>query len=374
MMRHRRIHPVFGLATSALLLRPTPAWAHVKWFSEFSFADRPLGAGEVLTPTFLGLALLSVVVIGALVWVDRGLGAMRWYQRTNEWLASRAGQSILVMRVGAGAWLLLSWQADALLAPELRLPAPWLGWVEFLLAFLLLFRATVPISGVGILLLYAFSIARFGMFHMLDYLLYAGIGYYLAVSNAARPRVRGSGLPALYLTVGFSLCWVALEKIVYPDWALYLLRENAQLALGLDPRFFLVGAAFVEFSLGYLLIINLLERPLALTITIVFFLTTLVFGKLEVIGHTPIHAALIVFLLEGHGGHFQPPIALHRRAGLRTAFASVNFALLLALLLVPYAALARQRYERARAEPSAPAGIIRPAPEPAQRTVTGAPR
>lgn len=141
--------------------------------------------------------------------------------------------------------------------------------------------------------------------------------------------------------MGFSLCWVALEKIVYPQWALYLLDQHPQLTLGLEMRFFLLAAAFVEFSLGYLLIINLLQRPLALVITIVFFLTTTVFGKLEVIGHTPIHAALIVFLLQGPGTTWQPPIACHRKLGLRTAFAAVNFALLLALLLPLYAAAAR---------------------------------
>ena len=105
----------------------------------------------------------------------------------------------------------------------------------------------------------------------------------------------------------------------------------------MNLRFFLLAAAFVECSLGYLLIINLLQRPLALTIALVFFGTTLVFGKTEVIGHTLIHAALIVFLLQGPGSVFKPPIALHERTTLRTAFASVNFALLFALLLVPYA-------------------------------------
>jgi hypothetical protein len=102
----------------------------------------------------------------------------------------------------------------------------------------------------------------------------------------------------------------------------------------------------VELSLGYLLIIYLLQRRLALVITLVFFLTTTVFGKLEVIGHTPIHAALIVFLLEGPGFVYRPPIALHRRMGLRTAFAAVNFALLLAVLLPLYAAGATAQARR----------------------------
>jgi hypothetical protein len=124
--------------------------------------------------------------------------------------------------------------------------------------------------------------------------------------------------------------------MVYPQWGLYVLEQNPRLSLGLPLSFFLLAAAFVEFSLGYLLIINLLQRPLALVITLVFFTTTLVFGKVEVIGHTPIHAALVVFLLEGPGRVYRPPIALHRGLGLRTAFAAVNFALLLTLLFVPY--------------------------------------
>ena len=331
----RAAMPVCAAVAAASL--PSPAFAHVKWFSDFSFADRPLTLEQAISPAFLALGLLSMAVMAALVFLDRYLAEEFWYHRINEWLSSRSDQSVMVMRIAAGAVLLLSWQADAMLVPELGIGAAWIGWYQFLLALLLLFSRTVPLAGIGLILLYGLGLLRFGAFHMLDYVLYAGAGYFLAVSNAANRRVRGSGLPALYLTVGFSLCWVALEKIIYPQWGLYILQQNPQLALGLNLRFFLLAAAFVEFSLGYLLIINLLQRPLAFTITLVFFGTTLVFGKTEVIGHTLIHAALIVFLLQGPGSVFKPPIALHERTTLRTAFASVNFALLFALLLVPYA-------------------------------------
>jgi hypothetical protein len=327
-----------AIAPALLLVAATahPAWAHVKWFSRFSFGDRPRTAGEVLTPTFIALALLSMATIVAMVLLDRRLADVPAYRRVNDWLSSRNDRAVLVMRIGAGAALLLSWQADAMLAPELRVAEGWLGWFQFALAFLLLFGRTVPVAGAGLIALYGIGIFRFGPFHMLDYVVYAGIGYYLAVSGAGERKIRGTGLPALYASVGFSLCWVALEKMVYPQWGLYVLEQNPALSLGLPLSFFLLAAAFVEFSLGYLLIINLLQRPLALVITLVFFTTTLVFGKVEVIGHTPIHAALVVFLLEGPGRVYKPPIALHRGLGLRTAFAAVNFALLLALLFVPY--------------------------------------
>lgn len=334
------------LAGSLALLVPGTVYAHVKWFSRFNFGDRPLTVQEVLTPTFLGLFVLSMVTIGLLALVDRRLAAVPWYERINAWLSSRSESALLVMRVGIGVSLLLSWQADSLLAPELGISGvPWLGWMQFACAFLLLFDRLVPVAGVGVIALFAIGLARAGMLHMLDYVLFLGAGYYLAVSGSRNPAVRGTGLPALYMGVGFSLCWVAIEKLVYPQWGLYVLQQNPQLALGLDLGFFLTATAFVEFSLGYLLIINLLQRPMALAITLVFFSTTLIFGKLEVIGHTPTHAALIVFLLEGPGRVYAPPIAFHRRLSLRTAFASVNFAVLLAVLLAAYAAGARRAHD-----------------------------
>jgi hypothetical protein len=311
--------------------------AHVKWFSKFSYHDKPLTLGEAATPLVIGLALFSALVIACLVPLDRALARTGGYQRINGWLEARSSESLTVLRIAAGASLLLAWQAGFLLVPELKAGDGVLGWSQFAIVLLLLFPRTVPVAGAGLLALYAIGIAHFGAFHMLDYLVYAGVGVALIVMRAANERVRGVGIPVLYLTVGFSLCWVALEKIIYPQWGLYVLEQHPQLAMGFDLRFFLAGAAFVELSLGYLLIIGLLERPLALTITLVFFTTTMIFGKLEVIGHTLIHGALIVFLLEGPGKVYAPPIRLHSRMPLRVAFAAVNFLLLVSLLIVPYA-------------------------------------
>lgn len=335
------------LAAMASLVAVSPAWAHVKWFSDFTFRDQPRSVGEVLTPAFLALALLSVAVVAALVPIDGWLQRREWYANVNQWLAERAGQSRLVMRVGAAMVMLLAWQADLVLVPGLPIPAPWVGWFEFALAALLLFDVTASLAGLGLLLLFALGVGEVGLYYMLDYTLVLGVGYYLVVSGFRSTRLAASGLPALYLAIGFSLCWVALEKLVWPEWGLYVLQQNPTLALGLDIRFFLVAAAFVEFSLGYLLIINLLQRPMALVITLTFFLTTMVFGKTEVIGHTLIHAALIVFILAGPGTVFRPPISLHRRMWLRTAFAGINLVILLAVLLPLYAAGAEAMHQRA---------------------------
>ncbi len=333
-MKRYRVH---GVIMALLVLgAPRIVHAHVKWFSEFSYADPPRTLAQIVSPLVVGLALLSMVAIGALVIVDRWMQARPWWQRIQTWLADRKEYSTLVMRIATGATLLLAWQADAMLVPELHIDAAWIGWFQFLLAVLLVFPRTTPLAGVGLGLLYVYGVLQFGAFYMLDYAHFIGVAAYLALSNVQNVRIRALRLPLLYATVGFSLFWLGLEKLVYPEWGLYLLEQNPQLALGLPPQFFLTGAAFVELALGYLLIIGLFERPLALTITLVFFTTTLVFGKIEVIGHTTLHAALIVFLLQGPGTVYRAPSRFHRHLPLRVAFAAVNFALALAVLLPAY--------------------------------------
>lgn len=350
----RRYLVVLGLlaAVGLFLVGGETAVAHVKWFSDFSFADRPRTLGELLTPLFIGLTLLSVVVIGGLVLVEQRLQDVSWYNRLNGWLESYRDQSVLVIRIGMGVTLLLSWQADTMLSPDLT-TGPVIGWIQFFLALLLLFQATTPIAGLGVLGLYGVGIYEYGLFYMLDYLIFLGVGYYLIVTQIDNERISGTGIPALYATLGFSLAWLALEKMVYPQWSLYILEQNPQLALGFDFQFFIYGAAFVELALGYLLIINLLQRPFSLVITLVFFTTTLVFGKVEVIGHTILHAALIVFVIEGPGRIYRAPITFHKRLPLRIAFASVNFLLFLILIAVPYVYGAQSVYEQHQNEQTA---------------------
>lgn len=343
---------MWSIGTLLLLLAvPLTASAHVKWFADFSFEDPPLPLSEALTPTFLGLAAFSAFVIGALVLVDRRLTDVTFYKRINEWLAGYRDYSTQILRIGVGATMLLNWQADALLMPELVIEDQgWIGWLQFIVALLVIFPTTTPAAGVGLFILYGLGVVEYGIFHMLDYIFVLGIAYWLIVRYFDNPMIYGAAIPVLYATVGFSLCWVALEKVIYPQWTEYILQNNPQLTLGFPVDFFRVAAAFVEFALGYLLIINLLQRPLGLAITLVFFTTTLVFGKVEIIGHTMIHAALLVFIIEGPGEVYRAPITFHKRLPMRIAFASVNFLLLLVLVTVPYSWGAEQVHERETAE------------------------
>jgi uncharacterized membrane protein YphA (DoxX/SURF4 family) len=329
----------------ALLAATFTASAHVKWFATWSFNDAPRTIGEIITPPFIGLTALTIVALMASVFIDRRLGDTPWYKRIIAWFDARQPYALLVLRIGLGMTLMLAWAGDTLLTPDLPLSNPVIGWVQFILALLLIFPQTVPVAGAGTLLLYLLGIVEFGAFYMLDYFIFVGVGIYLIVAKLPNARLQSLRLPALYFSVGFSLVWVAIEKIIYPQWGMDVLAANPALTLGLDPSFFLLAAAFVELALGYLLIIGLLERPMAVVITLVFFTTTVIFGKTEVIGHTIIHAALIAFLLEGTRRTVYPaPIDIHRTLGWRVAFAAVNFVLMVALLLIPYQLMSQAIY------------------------------
>lgn len=344
----RKLAPLLLLGSFLLFLAlPQNTFAHVKWFSQFSFLDEPRTFTQILTPIYLSMIVLTILVIGVMVYLERTLSNQGWYGRLNDWLSDRQPYSMLIMRIAIGAVLLINWASNAVLTPELAAPNGWVSWLQFVLAIGLIFPKTTYLSGAGLLLLYLLAIFEFGIFHMLDYLHFAGIGVYFLVSDFEDEKLRGLALPALYATIGFSLIWLGYEKLVYPEWALYLLDQNPQLALGLNPLFFLQAAAFVELALGYLLIIGLLERPLAATITLVFFMTTMIFGKLEVIGHTPIHAALVVFLFNGPGAFYKPPIAIHERLNWRMAFGMVNFVILMVLFGLAYTGSARWQYNTA---------------------------
>lgn len=310
--------------------------AHVKWFSEIDWNTTPLTVSEIASPTFWAMFALTIVTLAIAVLGDKWASNSKALSWLVTWFEDRSSFSLLVVRVAAFATLLVAWQQGTLLTPELDVTNIWVERVQFLTLLLLLFPRTTSVAGILFLGLWGYGAYRFGMIHMLDYVNAIGVGYFLLVRPLGSEKLRNTTIPVLYSTVGFALMWLGCEKLVYPQWGLYLLEQNPMLTLGLPPKFFLVASAFIELGLGFLLIICLFSRALSVTITLVFFMTTCVFGKVEIIGHTLVHASLIVFLLEGDGHAFTPPALFHRSTRMRLAFATVNFSIVLFAMLWIY--------------------------------------
>lgn len=335
-----------------ILLYSFSAMAHVKWFTRSRMDLPPTPLHSLNTFNFWFLTVLSVLTIALFVYFDERFSKWKAYVKFDRYLESFSKNSVLILRIFTGAALLLSWQADSMIAPELRLSSNLIGWLQFFMALLLLGRQTASITGLLMIFVYFYAMSQYGFFHLLDYLVYPAIGYFLAVSNFQNPRIKYSRIPALYFGLGFSLCWAALEKIFFPNWGLDVLVQHPALTMGLPDSFFLLACAFIELSLGYLLIIGLLQRPLALTITLVFFTTTAFFGKAELIGHTILHGALLVFIVVGPGGYYPRPIDFHKRLWLKAAFAGINFVLVAALLGFLYHQMSLEIFESHEGAPA----------------------
>ena len=328
-----------------LSLFQLPVFAHVKWFSRFAYLDQPLSLSEILSPLFFILFGVSVAGIAAAVFLDNLLVKHPLYKSLETFLKKYDDKSDLIIRIATGAVLLLSWQSGSWLVPELVVYNPFIEFSQLILALLIVSNRLTRYAGVGVVLHYLAALWIHGHLHLFDYLYLLGAGYYLIVAGSSRKSLRESALPGLYASVGFSLLWVAIEKIVYPEWALGILASKPFLTLGFDPAFFLMSAAFVEISLGFLLIVCLLQRPIALAITLLFISTTLVFGKLEFVGHAIVHAALIVFILKGAGTAFRTPITFFYHIHQRVIFSIVAFCLTLLVLIPWYTRAAAKQYE-----------------------------
>lgn len=326
---------IFALSGLVAFLLSKRAEAHVKWFAQNTEQRTPIEISALNRPLFWGLVILSAAVIGLLVFLDRKFEKWTFYGKINDYIAGFEKKAASILRIFTGASILLAWQSNSLIAPELAVSST-VGWIEFSLVLLLLTEVTTPIAGLGMMGLYVYAISQSGLFHLLDYIFYPAIGYFFLVSASKNKFVFGSRTPALYIGLGLSLCWVSLEKIFFPHWGLNVLAQRPELTMGLPHDFFLMATAFVEMSLGYLLLIGTLQRPLAVLITIVFLTTTVFFGKTEVIGHTILHGALLVFILIGPGTYYPAPISFHKKLWLRVLFAAVNFLIIMAILGLIY--------------------------------------
>jgi len=299
------VHAMAGLSAVAGLL-PARAWAHVKWFEPYDVTEPPTPiVGGVLTAHYLlVLAGFALLVFGGFL-LDR--------------LAARSGRSIArlggreateerVMRAGTGAFFMaLFTMGGVILTPELRTEASWVGWLQFGIAASMLSARSCLLGAAGILALYGYGIAQYGLFHLTDYPMFLGIAAYLALTSSGSERLQRLRMPILYATICAGLMWGAVEKWAYPQWTFPLLEQRPYLTLGLPPEDFMVLAGFVEFALAFHILTGLgLLRLGIVGLGSIFMLAIVDFGKLDAIGHLPILVSFVAMFLHG-------PTVLHHR-------------------------------------------------------------
>ena len=284
------------LALPLLVLAPQAASAHVKWFCAYDVAAQPMLLGGVLTQAFLALALVSVVGLWTGTHLDRSRLGQSLALSLDRLSAALRARSEAMMRACYGAFFAsLFTLGNIILTPELITQLPWVPWLQAAIALGLLFRRTMVLSALGMVVLFALGLKNYGLFHMMDYPIFLGSAAYFALCGLGITRV-GSLRPLDVLRWGaaITLMWASVEKWAYPEWTYPLLITHARMAMGLDPHFYMTAAGLVEFGFAFALVCRpLVARLSAVLLTGLFTSAVLEFGKIDAIGHLPIIVILV---------------------------------------------------------------------------------
>jgi len=279
------------------------ASAHVKWFCAYNIAGQPIGLENVLCPDFEFLAGISVLLLmsGCLAeGTYLGEAVLRVLDRTTRYMHDNTE---LMFRAAVGFFFVAIWAfGGVLLTPELKTDSNIVGAIQLGIAAGMLSRRTMPLSAVGIAALFAIAIWQYGIFHLADYPVFLGVAGYLALVGFQRDFFGARPLDVVRWTAGATLMWASVEKWAFPEWSYPLLTTHPGMTLGLDPVFFMRAAGAVEFALAFALIWTpLVYRLAAIILAGMFISAVLEFGKIDLIGHTLIVAALIAIIADDRG-------------------------------------------------------------------------
>ena len=286
------------------------ASAHVKWFDAFNVAGQPLGLEKVLNPDFAILVGISIawLLFGSVVeWSFMGeamLRAMNWATRFIE------ENTELIFRAGCAFFFVAIWAVGGIiLTPELKTNAAWIGAVQLAIAAGMVSRLTMPLSGLGIFVLFDYALWNYGAFHLADYPIFLGVAAYVALKGGQTDFFGARPIDVVRWAAGITLMWASVEKWAYPEWSYPLFIQHPDLTLGFTPEFYMRAAGAVEFGLAFALMWTpLVRRVAAIVLTSMFISAVFPFGKLDLIGHT-----LIVVVLVGIVADSGRDAALTRR-------------------------------------------------------------
>ena len=319
-------------------------FAHVKWFAPFDVNAAPKPIGEVLNGQFVKFFLASAVGVTAFFWADRMAYRRGLLHRLDARLKRLDDLSILILRLSAAIFLLSVWVwymaygTAFYITPELRTTSAYVPWLQLALAFCAVFRRTLPAVGLGIFALFGLALRDYSLFHLLDYMIFIGLGYFFTVATIKRGKWRQSGFVVLFATTGITLLWAAMEKFAYPEWSYAMLRSHPDMLMGLQPETFMLLAGFVEFSVAFILLgaASIAGRVVALGFQAIFMLAIFEFGLLDAIGHLMIIAILFVLFIRGPTSAREILVLRGKSVAMETYFMSGLFFLAFVMIFIAY--------------------------------------
>lgn len=288
------------LATVFLFVAPSVAQAHVKWFCAFDVAGSPVELAQVLCQDFELLVGLSValLIVGALIEATPvGTAFLRSLDFATKPI--HRFEDGMIRLIAAGFFFSLWFLGNLYLTPELASASSIPSWVQLGIAVSLLSRRTLPLAGLGIVVLFVSAAAQYGMFHLMDYPIFLGLAGYLTCIGLGKTPFGVRPLDMLRFAASITLMWASVEKWAYPQWTFPLFTTHPEMTMGFDVNFYLRAAGVIEFTLAFALMWTPLVRRISATILAGTFLGAVIeFGAIDAIGHSCIIAVLFALMAD----------------------------------------------------------------------------
>ncbi len=299
-------------------------FAHTRWFAHEALP--PLATNEPTGLYLTALALVAGVIVGAGIWLEK----KRMFQL--GWLMPKASHAFereaSVFSMVAGAFLMIAGTHEFLFSPNLSVESGipmTLIMLQFVLGISFLLGVFARVSALCLIALWLVTFVYAGWVAMIEdvwvlssalFILIMGNEYFSVVKFRALAHItkhyQSYALPILRLGTGLTLLTLGFsEKILHPEFGINFLRQydwNFMQSVGLQysDYLFTLSAGAVESLLGLVFILGIVARVNALVVATFFTIPLFFLGPIELAGHVPHFAAVVLILFFGAGTRFRP--------------------------------------------------------------------
>jgi hypothetical protein len=281
---------------------PDAAYAHVKWFASYDVSQSPRTIDFILaSQAFWTAVFLALIGFLTSIFVESSKLGQSISNLLDFLSAPLSARMDDFVRIATGFFFIcLFASGNVYLTPELTTPDEFVSWVHFAIGICIIFSYTRLVAAIGIMALWFLALRDYELFHLLDYLpLQLGLAAYFVLEGINRPEWRARRFEALRWGLAVAIMWSSLEKFAYADWFIPILNEHPYLTFGLPQYSFVIMSGVAEFVMGFGLIWTPLTRRLsALALVFIFSSAIIIFGRMDLIGHSLIIAILLITIVD----------------------------------------------------------------------------
>ena len=320
------------LSVLSLVSTPSFALAHTRWFATGELPPYATSEPTALYLMFWGL--IAAVIIGLGIYLERrGLLQLSFLHPRRDHAFPRAAATFSMV---AGAFFLIAGTHSYLFSPNLTIVSgiPYtLVVLQILVGIAFLAGIYARVAAVVLALVWFAGFPNAGFVAMAEnvwvlstalFVLVMGSDYFSLVpfrtlAHLTR-RFHDYALPLLRLGTGATLLVLGFsEKILHPEFGINFLSQyhwNFMQLLGFgwySDYLFTISAGAVEALFGLIFILGIVTRLNALVLGIFFTVPLFILGPIELAGHLPHFAAVLLLLLFGGGNRLKVRAPGHLR-------------------------------------------------------------